>query len=131
MNALNKITKKYGYDFAEDSTRVITIKVKDKENSKILHSCDFAIVNNYVDEDGYHRQEYIYFNKKQNSYYWQEQSDGYYMLPEKAEWIEKNEYQEELRNLYLDKKNKNISGKHSRTLYAESVHENLPKIRLL
>ena len=123
MNALNKIARKYGYDFAEDSTRVITIKVKDRANSKILHSCDFAIVNNFVDGNGNDRQEYIYFNKKQTSYYWQEQSNGYYMLPQKAEWIEENKYHEELRNLYLDKKNKNTSGKHSRTLYAEAVHE--------
>ncbi len=123
INALNKIARKYGYDFAEDSTRVITIKVKDRVNSKIFHSCDFAIVNNYIDNDGYDRQQYIHFNKKQNSYYWEEQSDGYYMLPEKSEWIEENEYQEELRDVYLDKKNRNNLDKHSRTLYAEAVHE--------
>ena len=48
--ALNKVAYRYGYDDAEDSTRVITIKVKDRENSKILHSCDFAIVNDYIDD---------------------------------------------------------------------------------
>ena len=32
----------FGYDYAEDSTRVLTIKVKDKANSRILHSCDFT-----------------------------------------------------------------------------------------
>lgn len=123
MTALNKVASKYGYDSAEDSTRVITIKVKDTTNSKILHSCDFAIVNNYVDEDGNDRQQYIYYNKKQKSYYWEEQSDGYYMLPEKAEWIEENKLTSELRKIYLDKKNYNPDQKHSRTLYAEAVHE--------
>lgn len=123
INALNKVARKYGYDFAEDSTRVITIKVKDRENSKILHSCDFAIVNNYIDNDGYSRQEYIRFNKKHKSYSWEEQPDGYYMLPEKVDWIEENEYISELRKVYLDKKNCNILHKRSRTLYAESVHE--------
>ena len=51
MLALNKVVHYYGYDNVEDSTRVITIKVKDKENSKILHSCDFAIVNDYTDDE--------------------------------------------------------------------------------
>lgn len=123
INALNKIARKYGYDFAEDSTRVITIKVKDTQNSKILHSCDFAIVNNYIDEDGYERQEYIRFNKKNKSYYWEERHDGYYMLPKKAEWIKDNELTPELRWVYLNKKNRNSNFKHSRTLYAEAVHE--------
>ena len=52
IQALNKVAHKYGYDYAEDSTRVITIKFKDRKNSRILHSCDFAIVNNYTDEEG-------------------------------------------------------------------------------
>ena len=123
MTALNKVASKYGYDSAEDSTRVITIKVKDTTNSKILHSCDFAIVNNYVDEDGNDKQQYIYYNKKQKSYYWEEQSDGYYMLPEKVEWIEENELESKLMQIYLDKKNFNLDQKHSRSLYAEAVHE--------
>lgn len=62
--AINKYAKSFGYSPAENLTRVITIKVKDTENSKIKHSVDFAIVNDYVDEDGYDCQEYIRFNKK-------------------------------------------------------------------
>ena len=121
--AFNKVAGKYGYDHAEDSTRVITIRYKDYKNSKILHSCDFAIVNSYVDSKGYEHQEYIRFNKKQNSYSWEEQAKGYYMLPEKAEWIKNNGYQDEMRELYLYKKNYNHDQyKHSRALYAESVH---------
>lgn len=72
--ALDKVTHCYGYDYAEDSTRVLTIKVKDKQNSRILHSCDFAIVNDYIDDDGNEGQEYIHFNKEQRTYSWQEQS---------------------------------------------------------
>ncbi|MCM1044440.1 MAG: hypothetical protein NC417_02915 [Candidatus Gastranaerophilales bacterium] len=122
--ALNKIAYCYGYDNAEDSTKVITIKVKDRENSKILHSCDFAIVNDYVDDNGNECQEYIHFNKKQKSYSWQEQPDGYYLLDEKAEWIKDNEYTGEMRELYLYKKNHNNNPhKHSRSIYAETVHE--------
>ena len=122
ISAFNRVIRKYGYDYAVNSTRVITIKYKDRQNSKILHSCDFAIVNNYIDDKGYNRQEYIRYNKKQNSYSWARQAEGYYMLPEKTEWIKSNGYQEELKDLYLKKKNYNRDQhKHSRSLYAEAV----------
>ena len=81
--SLDKFAHRYGYDFAEDSTRVLTIKVKDRKNSRILHSVDFAFVNDYEDDDGYDCQEYIHYNKKQNAYSWSEQSQGFYMLPER------------------------------------------------
>lgn len=51
--SLDKFAYRYSYDFAEDSTRVLTIKVKDRKNSRILHSVDFAFVNDYEDDDGY------------------------------------------------------------------------------
>lgn len=66
--SLDKFAHRYSYDFAEDSTRVLTIKVKDRKNSRILHSVDFAFVNDYEDDDGYDCQEYIRYNKKQNTY---------------------------------------------------------------
>lgn len=81
--AFNKIVHCYGYDNAEDSTRVLTIKVKDRKNSRILHSCDFAIVNDYIDDDESERQEYIHFNKRQNTYSWEEQPQGFYLLGKK------------------------------------------------
>ena len=93
----------FGYDYTEDSTRVLTIKVKDKANSRILHSCDFCVVNDC--EDG--RQQYIRYNKKQQSYSWEYQPKGYYELPEKIEWIKKNGLWQQVRDVYLDKKNMN------------------------
>lgn len=124
MLALNKVAYQYGYDNAEDSTRVLTIKVKDRENSKILHSCDFAIVNDYIDDDGNERQEYIYFSKKHIKYSWEEQPEGFYLLDEKAEWIKDCGYWNEMRKMYLYKKNyNNDPNKHSRSIYAETVHE--------
>lgn len=122
--ALDRIAPRFGYGYAEDSTRVLTIKFKDRKNSKILHSCDFAIVNDYVDDDGDERQEYIHFNKGQKSYSWREQPRGYYLLPEKVEWVKENGYWNEVRELYLHKKNSNRNpNKHSRSLYAETIHE--------
>lgn len=124
MFALNKLAYRCGYDNAEDSTRVITIKVKDKKNSRILHSCDFAIVNDYIDDEGNERQEYIHFNKKQHSYSWQEQPQGFYLLGEKADWIKEHGYWQDVRDLYLYKKNHNNNPyKHSRSIYAETIHE--------
>lgn len=122
--ALNKVAPQYGYDNAEDSTRVLTIKVKDRKNSKILHSCDFAIVNDYIDDNGNERQEYIRFNKRHGSYTWEEQPRGYYSLPEKEKWVKENGHWIEMRKLYLRKKNLNNNpDKHSRSIYAETIHE--------
>ena len=120
INAINKYAKKYNYSPAVNSTRVIKIKVKDKENSKIKHSVDFAIVNDYVDDDGYDCQEYIRYNKKTDQYEWQEQDSGYYQLYEKVDWIKDEELWNELREKYLYLKNNN--DKSSRSLYAEAVN---------
>lgn len=122
--ALDEVAPRFGYACAEDSTRVLTIKVKDRQNSRIVYSCDFAIVNNYIDNKGNERQEYIRFHKKQNSYTWEEQPHGYYLLYEKEEWIKDNGYWNKMRRLYLNKKNSNTdSHKHSRSIYAETIHE--------
>ena len=124
-NGLDRVTNPYGrsifgYDYTEDSTRVLTIKVKDKANSRILHSCDFCVVNDC--EDG--RQQYIRYNKKQQSYSWEYQPKGYYELPEKIEWIKKNGLWQQVRDVYLDKKNMNTDkNKKSRSIFAETVHQ--------
>lgn len=122
--ALDRVTLGYGYDYPEDSTRVITIKFKDRKNSRIVHSCDFAIINNYIDDDGSEGQEYIYFNKKQNKYTWENQSYKYYLLDEKVNWLKDNAHWQDVRTLYLNKKNcNNDYYKHSRSIYAETIHE--------
>ena len=111
MKAFNKYAYKYHYDFCEDSTRVFTIKVKDRKNSQILHSCDFAIVNNYEDN----RQEYIRFNKKSN---------GFYLLPEKVEFCKDNYLWTEVREIYIEKKNCNTDkNKKSRSIFADAIHQ--------
>ena len=110
----------FGYDYTEDSTRVLTIKVKDRANSCVLHSCDFCII--YECRDG--RQQYIRYNKKQNSYSWEYQPKGYTELPTKIEWIKKRGFWQQVRDYYLYKKNLNDNpNKHSRTIFAETVHE--------
>lgn len=124
-DALDKHVKAYGFDYAEDSTRVLTIKVKDRKHSQIVTSIDFAFVNDYEDDNGNQHQEYIHNNKKQRSYSWQEQPEGYYLLQEKVDWIKEQEIWETvLRPYYLEKKNANTDPDiHSRTIYAIAVHE--------
>ena len=114
------INSVFGYDYTEDSTRVLTIKVKDRVNSRILHSCDFCII--YECGDG--QQQYIRYNKKQNSYSWEYQPKGYMKLPAKIEWIKKHGLWQQVREHYIYKKNiNNNPDKHSRTIFAETVHE--------
>ena len=106
QNAIDAVCVKYGYDHPEDSTRVLTIKMKNRKKSCILHSCDFAIVNNYIDDDGYEGQEYIH-NDKHGNYTWCEQPEGYYMLPDKIDWIKENDLWDVMLKLYIEKKNRN------------------------
>lgn len=77
---LNKVVMMYGYDYPEDSTRVLTNKTKDFLNSRIIHSCDFAIVYECGDE----RQQYIHYNKKQATYQWEYKSQGFTELTKKS-----------------------------------------------
>ena len=123
-NALDRVAPRYGYSCAEDSTRVLTIKKKNVFLSRIEHSCDFAIVHNYIDEDGIHRQQYIRYNKQTRRYVWETQPAGYRQLIEKADWLRHHGYWKEVKSLYLEKKNYNTDpSKRSRALYAETVNE--------
>ena len=110
----------FEYDYTEDSTRVLTIKVKDSQNSRILHSCDFCIIYECGDE----RQQYIRYNKKQKSYSWEYQPKGYYKLSDKIEWIKKQKLWQQVRDNYIYKKNTNTDGnKKSRSIFAETIHQ--------
>ena len=122
---LDKVTNPYedpifGYDYTEDSTRVLTIKVKDRANSRILHSCDFCII--YEFGDG--RQQYIRYNKKQNNYSWEYQPKGHMELPFKIKWIKKHGLWQQVRDIYLCKKNINTDdNKKSRSIFSETIHQ--------
>lgn len=118
-NAINRIAISHGYDYCEDSTRVLTIKQKDYKHSKILHSCDFAIVFN-----GRNGQQYIRYNKDTGNYTWEFQGDGFETLPEKIDWLKGNDLWGTLQDYYIEKKNRNNNpDKHSRSIFAESVNE--------
>lgn len=119
-NAIDQVAPRYGYNYCEDSTRVLTIKKVNTFTSRILHSCDFAIVYNCADG----RQQYIRFNKYHNNYTWEYQGNGFKNLEKKISWLKANDYWVELQDYYIDKKNRNNNpDKHSRSILAESINE--------
>lgn len=120
QNAMDRIVPRYGYKCCGDSTRVLTIKKINTYTSRILHSCDFALVHNC----GNGRQQYIRFNKKNSNYTWEFQGNGFKNLEKKIKWLRDHKHWGELRDYYIKKKNNNDDpDKHSRSILAESVNE--------
>lgn len=118
--AIDRVAPRYGYKNCEDSTRVLTIKKVDTSHSRIIHSCDFAIVYNCTDG----RQQYIRFNKDNNYYYWEYQGKGFVGLEKKMDWLKRENLWGELQDYYIEKKNSNKNpDKHSRSIFAESINE--------
>lgn len=125
-DALDHVAPRYGYKCCEDSTRVLTIKKVNTYTSRILHSCDFALVYNC----GNGKQQYIRFNKKTGNYTWEYQGKGFKNLDQKIKWLKSNGCWTKLQNYYLDKKNcNNNPDKHSRSIFAESVNEMYQKMK--
>lgn len=118
--AIDRVAPRYGYKNCEDSTRVLTIKQVDTSHSRIIHSCDFAIVYNCGDG----RQQYIRFNKDNNYYFWEYQGKGFVGLEKKMDWLKRENLWGELQDYYIYKKNCNDNpDKHSRSIFAESINE--------
>lgn len=118
--AIDRVAPRYGYKNCEDSTRVLTIKKVDTSHSRIIHSCDFAIVYNCGDG----RQQYIRFNKDNNYYFWEYQWKGFVGLEKKMDWLKRENLWGELQDYYIYKKNCNDNpDKHSRSIFAESINE--------
>ena len=119
-NAIDRIAPRYGYKCCDDSTRALTIKKVNTFSSRIIHSCDFAIVYNCTDG----RQQYIRFNKDNNYYSWEYQGKGFVGLNKKIDWLKKKSLWGKLQDYYIKKKNANENpDKHSRSIFAESINE--------
>ena len=120
FEALQAVAPNYGYQKIENSTSVITIKMVDYYNSRICHSCDFAVV--YDCEDGH--QQYIRLNKVTNQYQWVYRGKGYEGQTKKIEWLKQKGLWNEVRDYYLYKKDSNSNpDKHSRAIFAETINE--------
>ena len=118
-NAFSRFMTAYGYNKCEQSTRVISIRVVDQWSSRVIRSCDFAVVY-----EGRNGQQYIRFNKERNYFSWEFQTQPYKELEFRADYLKENGHWNEVLEVYLDKKNNNYNpDKHSRSLYAETINE--------
>ena len=118
-NAFSRFMTAYGYNKCEQSTRVISIKVVDQWSSRVIRSCDFAVVY-----EGRNGQQYIRFNKERNYFSWEFQTQPYKELEFRADYLKENGHWNEVLEVYLDTKNNNYNpDKHSRSLYAETINE--------
>ncbi len=119
FHSISKNMLPYGYQTSEKSTRVITIKRVDYNNSSIENSCDFALVFN-----GKGQQQAIRFNKKNNTFTLEDQRISADDISYRADELKRNNYWTEVREYYLYKKNNNTDpNKHSMSLYSETINE--------
>ncbi len=122
ISAFKTALKNTKYSFPKDSKSAITIKLVDKNNSKILHSCDFAII--YYDEnkenEGYY---YLRNNKSQNQYQFVFRSLRLNIDDKVEDIVEYCDGWNYIRQEYLKLKNINEGNrKHSFSLYNEAVN---------
>lgn len=121
LEAFRFAVKGTNYKAPEDSTSVLTIKVVDHTQGRILHSCDFAII--------YYRTEdvddgYMYLMNWKNGTYSFEKRD----LSHKADYklyaiLECSDGWKFIREEYLKLKNSNRDpDKHSYILYLEAIN---------
>lgn len=122
MDAFKGAVKGTPYSSPKDSTSAITIKVIDKKQKKVFHSCDFAIIyyEDYSVNNGYY---YLRNDKKRNVYEFVFRSINSGIEEKVHDILGKNDgwtcINEEYRKLKDINKGK---GKHSYSLYAEAVN---------
>lgn len=122
IDALKKALRGTPYSFPKDSTSAITIKVVDKKQKKICHSCDFAIIY-YKSCDVNNGYYYLRNNKERNRYEFVYRSINsgieekvYDILEESRGWECISEEYRKLKDINEGKE------KHSFSLYTEAVN---------
>ena len=122
MDAFAHVLKGTKFSAPQDSTSAITIKVKDKKHSKILHSCDFAIIyyENNIENNGYY---YLKNNKSQNQYVFEYRNLSKNIDKKLQQILHHSSGWNNIRAEYLKLKNANKDiHKHSFSIYLEAVH---------
>lgn len=121
VRKLGEIISNTNYNDVSNGKQSFTIKVVDKKKSQIIHGCDFAIVNEYIDDQNNFRQE-ILVKYATNLYHWEDKpiSKNY---STKVSNLKANGLWNEVREEYLKIKNNNRDGnKKSYTMYYEAVN---------
>ncbi|MBI9008661.1 MAG: hypothetical protein JEZ05_01405 [Tenericutes bacterium] len=122
IQELQNIIENTQYSNVSNGKQSMVIKVVDKKNSRILHGCDFAIVNEYNDDDDQFNQEILVRNKTTDVYTWNEKPSAK-NYTYKVSNLKANGLWNEVRGEYLKlKNNNNDEGKKSFTLFYEAVN---------
>ena len=121
VRKLSETIANTSYKTVSDGEQSFTIKVVDKKKSQIKHGCDFAIVNEYIDDQNNFRQQ-ILVKLSNNNYSWEDKpiSKNY---STKVSNLKANGLWNEVRDEYLKIKNNNRDvNKKSYTMYYEAVN---------
>ncbi|MFA5283383.1 MAG: hypothetical protein WC366_02570 [Bacilli bacterium] len=121
LSRLNIVLEDSGYKKAENNTQSMTIKFLDSRNSRIIHSCDIAIVSDH-EEEGETFQKILIFDKSNKKYIWNKRPlvKNY---SAKLSSILSNGLWHEVKEEYLNLKNtNNDSEKKSFQLYLEALN---------
>lgn len=85
---IDQVFHNIGYKNAEDRTSVIRVKFLDKQNKKIIHSCDFAVFQKTSNNDGKVTEKYA--RKYDNGTYgWTTRGGRNINAMSKLQWLEK------------------------------------------
>lgn len=118
---LERVLNETGYSTISSGKQSMTFKFIDQENSKILHSCDIALVNDYEDKVGNSCQEILIWNRDNDTYIWNERSYSKNHTKKLAN-LKANGLWKELQNEYLKIKNNNQDKeKKSFSLFFEAI----------
>ena len=120
--ALDEAIKGTQYDHPQNSKVAITIKVKDTKKSKVLHSCDFAIV--YYPDEIEEGHMYAKLDPQTNKCVWEmrKYTKNYH---KKLNWLKDNidGYWDVIKDEYRKLKNNNKDpNKHSFQLFYETIN---------
>lgn len=130
VEALKFALKGTNYSTPKDSTSAITIKVVDRTNSKIRHSCDFAIIY-YPDDDNFNGYFYLKNWKQMNRYSFEPRNSSSNIDEKLDEILSYTNGWNMIRTEYLKLKNANKDeNKRSYVLYLEAVNNVYNQLQL-
>lgn len=122
MEAINFALNGTKYSNSKDSTSAITIKVIDQKNSRIVHSCDFAIIY-YDNESNFNGYYYLRNWKNQGRYSFEERALSANVDDKLNVILTYSDGWNSIRKEYLKLKNSNRDeNKHSFSIYLEAVN---------
>ena len=105
-NELEKLLQGTGYSTVSSGKQSMTFKFIDHDNSRIIHSCDFAVVKDYEAESGDLIQEILIWQKNEDTYVWNKRPFAK-NHSEKLSNLKANGLWQEVKDEYIKIKNNN------------------------